>query len=362
MKSFFSVDGFLALPCPRLQVEQYNYYAVSAPPSTSYTVINSNSAILIVSCNNGTQITFTPTATITYPRNSNSTISAGTSTTVTLAKVQPLYIQSKGDLSGTQIVSNQPISLFSGHECAYSPPPPPPPPPPLKGIQCDHLVEQIPLTSTWGKVFITAPSADRKTGDIFKIVASQENTEMNITCVDQAAPVDTPIAPNFIVMLEAAGNSWNFTATATQYCSIEASKPILVAQFEVRDANIGMDSYMTFVPAVSQYRNNIHFSGINSPRFAPSHWANIFVTPTYFQPSNITVDRVRGSPEGWAIIHCSSGSVCGYSRQMQLHGTHYWLIKHDNPVAALGVIVYGSIGPQAYGYPGGLRLPGKVVN
>ena len=164
MKSCFSVDGFLALPCPWLQVEQYNYYAVSAPPSTSYTVINSNSAILIVSCNNGTQITFTPTATITYPRNSNSTISAGTSTTVTLAKVQSLYIQSKGDLSGTRIVSNQPISLFSGHECAYSPP--------TQGVQCDHLVEQIPPTSTWGKVFITAPSADRKTGDIFKIVAS----------------------------------------------------------------------------------------------------------------------------------------------------------------------------------------------
>ena len=129
-EEFFSVDGFLALPCPWLQAEQYNYHAVSAPPSTSYTVINSNSAILTVSCNNGTQITFTPTATIT-------TISAGTSTTVTLAKVQPLYIQSKGDLSGTQIVSNQPISLFSDHECAYSPP--------TQGIQCDHLVEQIPL-------------------------------------------------------------------------------------------------------------------------------------------------------------------------------------------------------------------------
>ena len=40
-EEFFSVDGFLALPCPWLQVEQYNYYAVStwSPPSTSYTVI-----------------------------------------------------------------------------------------------------------------------------------------------------------------------------------------------------------------------------------------------------------------------------------------------------------------------------------
>ena len=33
-KEFFSVDGFLALPCRQLPIEQYNYYAVSVPPST----------------------------------------------------------------------------------------------------------------------------------------------------------------------------------------------------------------------------------------------------------------------------------------------------------------------------------------
>ena len=148
-------------------------------------------------------------------------------------------------MTGTHIVSNQPISIFSGHECAYSPP--------TQGVQCDHLVEQIPPTATWGRIFLTAPSADRKTGDIFKIVAPQENTVINITCVNQAATVDTPIAPKFNVTLGAARNSWNFTAAATEYCSIEASKPILVAQLGVGDVNIGVDTYMTLVPAVSQY-------------------------------------------------------------------------------------------------------------
>lgn len=51
-EEFFSVDGFLALPCPWLPVEDYNYYAVSVPPSiNSFVLINSHSAILIVSCN-----------------------------------------------------------------------------------------------------------------------------------------------------------------------------------------------------------------------------------------------------------------------------------------------------------------------
>ena len=303
-----------------------------------------------------TQVTFTPIETVTNPHHSDSTISAGTNTTVTLAEAQPLYIQSKSDLTGTHIVSDQPISLFRGHECAYSPP--------TQGIQCDHLVEQIPPTSTWGRVFLTAPSADRKTGDIFKIVASQENTTINITCVNQAAPVDTPTASKFTIELEAAGISWNYTAHATEYCSIEASKPILVTLFGVGDANIGVDTYMTLVPAVSQYRNDIQFAVVSSGfiGFAQSHWANIFVTPTYFQPANLTVDGVRGSLDGWVAIYCSNGDVCGYARQMQLHGTHSQLIRHDNPTASIGVIIYGSIGPKAYGYPGGLRLSGKLVH
>ena len=51
-EEFFSVDGFLALPCPWLPVEHYSYYAVSVQPSTSDVVlITSHSAILIVSCN-----------------------------------------------------------------------------------------------------------------------------------------------------------------------------------------------------------------------------------------------------------------------------------------------------------------------
>ena len=353
-EEFFSVDGFLALPCRQLPIEQYNYYAVSVPPSTSSVMlIPADSAVLIVSCNNDTQVTYIPTESVTDPQNSDATVPAGSSTTVTLAEAQPLYIQSRGDLTGTHIVSNQPISIFSGHECAYSPP--------TQGIQCDHLVEQIPPTATWGRIFLTAPSADRNAGDIFKIVVPQENTVINITCINQAATVDTPTAPMLSVTLEAAGNSWNFTAAATEYCSIEASKPILVTQFGVGDVNVGVDTYMTLVPAVSQYRNDIQFSVISSSGFAPSHWANIFVTPNHFQPANITMDGVRGSSDGWVAIHCSSGDVCGYARQMQLHGTHSRLIRHDNPAASLGVIIYGSIGPKAYGYPGGLRLSGKLV-
>ena len=302
-----------------------------------------------------TQVTFIPTETVTDPQNLESTISAATNTTVTLAQVQPLYIQSRSDLTGTHIVSNKPISLFSGHECAYSPP--------TQGLQCDHLVEQIPPTSTWGRVFLTAPSADRKTGDTFKIVASQENTTINITCVNKAEPVDTFMAPKFTITLEAAGMSWNFTARATEYCSIEACKPILVTQFGLGDANINVNTYMTLVPAVSQYRNDIQFSVVSSSfRVCSITLGQHFCDSHLFSASKYHSGWVLGSSDGWVAIYCSNGDVCGYARQIQLHGTHSRLIRHDNPSASIGVIIHGSIGPKAYGYPGGLRLSGKLAN
>ena len=61
--------------------------------------------------------------------------------------------------------------------------------------------------------------------------------------------MDTPTASKFTIELEAAGIFWNYTAHGTEYCSIEASKPILLTLFGVGDANIGVDTYST----VSQY-------------------------------------------------------------------------------------------------------------
>ena len=41
--------------------------------------------------------------------------------------------------------------------------------------------EQIPPTATWGKQFITAPLANRTSGDAFKIVASRDNTNVQMS-------------------------------------------------------------------------------------------------------------------------------------------------------------------------------------
>ena len=56
-------------------------------------------------------------------------------------------IESDNDLTRTRITSSKPLSAFSGSDCAEIP----------QGIRyCDHLVEQVPPTVTWGLKFLVA--------------------------------------------------------------------------------------------------------------------------------------------------------------------------------------------------------------
>jgi len=88
-------DAFLALPCDRYAVNQYEYYALTYHGITGHP---HESTILIVACEDNTTIT-TPSA------------------TVQLNRQQTYLIREFRDLSGTKVISTKPISFFPGHEC-----------------------------------------------------------------------------------------------------------------------------------------------------------------------------------------------------------------------------------------------------
>ena len=119
----FSADAYLALPCIKMAVNEYEYYGIS------YDILSSSfpSVILLVACENETVVKFD-------------------SLTIILNSMETYQMESVNDLTGTRIISSKPLSVFSGSECANVP----------QGIgACDHLVEQVPPTVTWGlKLFV----------------------------------------------------------------------------------------------------------------------------------------------------------------------------------------------------------------
>ena len=355
-QELFSVGGFMALPCPQqLNVERYEYYAISLPPNLITSEIDefsSDSGFLVVSCSSDTLVTITPSQPVPNPNNPRSLLQPGNSTTVNLTQSgQTVYIQSSvGDLTGSRVVSNKPVSFFTGHECASFP---------AEAFSCDHIIEQVPPTANWGTTFLTAPIRSRDeesdvSTDLFKMVSSRIHTTVNVTCFSPQRNI--PMRNISEVILRLNGDFFEFPASKDEFCSIEADKPIMVVQISAN--RFGEDTVlMSLVPAISQYRNNITFSVIGLAEESLEQWGSIFVPPQFFQPLNITLDGVRLSADGWTAIRCNSGGICGYARQEEIPGINVHSLRHDNSDAILGLIVYGHTDFVGYGYPGGLRLP-----
>ncbi len=74
----------------------------------------------------------------------------------------------KCDFTGTKISATKNISVFSGHQCAYVP----------ENIKaCNHLVEQVPPISTWGKHFYVGKLKGRSEYR-YRVMADQNNTKI----------------------------------------------------------------------------------------------------------------------------------------------------------------------------------------
>ena len=264
-------DAFLALPCTQQNVDKYVYYGMTFHYS------HLSSQLLIVGCEDNTTVTVA-------------------SQTITLNMMETYLYERAQDLTGIRVVSNNPISLFSGHECTFIPE--------HNGF-CDHLTEQIPNTATWGTRFLTASLAGRNTDDMYRILASQPSTIVTVTC-------STQLQFN-IYNLSSAGD-WETIAipgSNSSYRAIESSKPLLVVQFALgRQMENAGDPFMMIIPAIKQYDNNYN---IFMPHEFSRHFVTVFVTPEYYQPDMIYIDDVSQEGADWAAINCADTTICGYA-------------------------------------------------
>ena len=323
----FTTDAFLALPCNRLPIEEYEYYAVTYHPPT---FVVQQSALLIVACED------------------NTLVNTGQFTSFILNRLQTYLIRSATDLTGMRITANKPIAFFSNHECSNVP----------VGVRwCDHLTEQIPPTSTWGRVFLAASLLGRRSGEIFRIVAAQtpDPTSVIVHCMNSTQPVV------HVLSLTAATNWEEFKLLPDSFCSITSTAPILVAQFAsgIHGDNITGDPFMMLIPPVEQFNTNRYM--FHSLPMFQVNYITVYVEPEYFQPGRIFVDGFSLSNFQWSQISgvtgCSTtNNICGYVTRVQLATAGDHQLYHLDQHARLGVSVYGFKKDSSYGYPGGMKL------
>jgi len=243
-----STDAYLALPCSRLPVMQYEYYAVTYDSEGS-----GKPFVLLVGCENSTTITTVESS-------------------FTLNRLETYLMFISG--TGARIVSDKPITFFSGHQCAF-----------LVSGRCTHLIEQLPPTPTWGTFFLGSTGGLRETATeaFYRVLPAHDETTITINCT---SAYSTPATHTM-----SGGIYQDFTIHA-QYsnnasCVIDASKPVLVMEFQTIQLTDGWVSFMSLLPHTDQYINHcsLPYFGFNY-----DNYVTISVLPQYFDEKKIYLE------------------------------------------------------------------------
>ena len=109
-----NLDTFAIIETSDLHIKQYEYFAISVNDSiTNYR----NSGVLIVGTRNSTVMTLAVTQPVTTRVGDNiATLIPGKQYSFLIYRLQTVYLSSANDLTGTRIITNVPVSVFSGHE------------------------------------------------------------------------------------------------------------------------------------------------------------------------------------------------------------------------------------------------------
>ena len=327
-------DTFLALPTVKVCCTHYIYYGISVSSGRG------DNVVLIVGTENNTMMNVTVTQSVNVKINDTvSSLTHGSQYSFIVNRLLTVYIGSSSDLTGTRIITDKPVSVFSGHECGNVLS--------LSYRDCNHLVEQIPPTTYWGKTYYIAPLQGRS-GYTIRVLAAYNSTEVFTDCNNTRNSYTIN-----------AGNS--FTVTQQYYCVIHSNKEILVAQYSsgnYYDRRTG-GPMMMLVPATVHYSNEINLSTISS---GYSNYINIIVLKEYYQPSMMywITGGVKRSlqSQSWNTITFNQVTEAYYTQLSVSNGPV--TIIHTTANALMSAVVYGFDYREAYGHPGGFSVQKKI--
>ena len=327
-------DTFLISPVTSHCITEYTYYALSVVRSSS-SYRNYYSSVLIVGIHNNTVMKLTVTQPVNVAVGDVTTsLTAGKQYSFVISRLQTVYVRSHEDLSGTKVVTDKAVSVFSGHECGRVP---------WNTGDCDYLIEQIPPTALWGTVYYIAPFATR-TSYTITILAAYSITDVSISCEN---------FKNFVVIKEGEF----VTLTLEEHCAIHSNNEILVGQFS--HAGGTGDPMMIILPATIHYADKFDVSTIRNPsRSDYIHYVNIIVMSQFYQPEMIYMIE-NGinkslSVEKWIPIKVNNITEA-YAVQVKVQKGTIKII-HNNSEALMSLTVYGFASIEGYGHSGSLSI------
>ncbi|XP_064615788.1 IgGFc-binding protein-like [Liolophura sinensis] len=322
-KEIYTNDAYLALPT---DVLEHQYFTVSYYPATyktQFAVAATDDCIVSV--------------TLPNPQTFLEVVFEGTSYyngdtfDVSLSKFESFQIQSDGDLTGTSISADKPIAVFSGNQR-----------PRVNGYSTDHLAEQLPPVSTWGKMFAVVPTPNRTVGDFVKCVASEDQTSLTVSGYGTYS-------------IGEAGQSIQLSVSSEDFVSIHADKPILVVQIvksqETAKSEEKADPAMSVIYPVEQFSADCT---ISTPEYSQNgaYTNSLLIVVKDSQTQGLRLDH---APLGDSVVWTPFVGLNYSGAQISIsHGSH--TLYHIIPTVTFGGILYGYAQYEAFSLPLGVRL------
>lgn len=328
-----SADGTVVLPLTALGKEYYvmAHHDVFGPDQEPGSNTNFESTLLVVATEDDTDIEIITTA------NTVNTIPAGAPINITLQAGETYQLKAIGDLTGSSVrVLNgedgdcKNVAVFGGNKMTSAGD---------CGTTGDHLFQQAYPTFAWGKSFVHISLAGRTSGEIVKVLASKDNTEVRINgqlqgTIDAGEFLRAEFDKDEVAIIETSNSASVASIAKSQACN-ESFGPL---------SGFGDPSLITYSPN-NQRIEDIIFSSVKVEGIV-IHYANVLVPA-----GSANQTRLNGQNVGDQFQQVPGNPDFEFARLVVREGAN----SLSNPEGFIGY-AYGSGFIESYGYAIGASL------
>ena len=277
------------------------------------------SEVAIVGTEDGTTVDIVPTQDVDAEKPADRIFS------ITLDRNEVYQFSTRYDFTGTYVKASAPVAVMSGVVCADVPDAD------QRVGWCDHLSEMMVPLSGWGKSYLTVPLASRLNGDVVRVLASENNTEVRVNGI----------------VVDTLNRGEYYEGVIENRAHISATEPVMVSQYATGQGfdNVGADPFMAVIPPNEQFLSDYSFT-TPATGFV-RNYINVTI-PSGSALDSLTLD---GAPVDPALF-----SEIGFSGYV---GAQIPVTVGSHRIAAaepFGLLVYGFNSYDSYGYPGGMAL------
>jgi hypothetical protein len=322
----YANDASLLLPVNAWGIK----YMVASRNTWEWNGFNLPGFYAVVASQDGTTVTFAPSATGSSVRGGAGVADNGTGS-VTLNRGDTLQVLSgvstAADLTGTMVSADKPIQVFGGHACTFIP---------ADVGYCDHLEESMFPVPTLSTQYVVSPPSlptlSQPKPFFVRAIAVEAATTLQYDPPNGGWPAALANVGDYVELDSAVD------------FNIKADKRILVSQYmKGQDAGGGSgDPAMALAVTTGQFRKDYLF---HSPVNYTTNYVNVTA------PAGAVVTLDGAAMAGFAPVGGTGMSVARVMVSNGGDGNHR--ISCPQPI---GISVYGYGDYTSYWYPGGLNL------